>query len=42
MDARSSTALKRSPEQVVGAIHLSVKELDQAVKGLPRKHTLIT
>lgn len=42
VDARSDTALKRHPEQVPGAIHVPLKELDKRAKRLPRNRTLVT
>ncbi len=42
VDARSVTALKRNPQQVPGAIHVPLKELDQRAKQLPRDRTLVT
>lgn len=42
VDARSAAALKRNPQQVPGAIHVPLKELDQRAKQLPRDRTLVT
>lgn len=42
LDARSATALKRNPEQVPGAVHVPLKELDKRAKRLPRNRTLVT
>ena len=42
VDARSATALSRNPWQIPGAIHVPVKQLETAIKLLPRKRTLIT
>ncbi len=42
VDARSATALSRNPLQVPGAIHVSKKEVESAVKRLPRNRTLVT
>ena len=42
VDARSTTALSRNPWQIPGAIHVPVKQLETAIKLLPRKRTLIT
>ncbi len=42
VDARSATALSRNPLQVPGAIHAPIKDIDKAVKGLPRKQTIVT
>ena len=42
VDARSATALSRNPWQIPGAIHVPVKQLETAIKSLPRKRTLIT
>lgn len=42
VDARSATALARNPSQVPGAIHVPAKNLDAALKQLPRNRTLVT
>lgn len=42
VDARSATALSRNPLQVPDAIHAPIKDLDKAVKSLPRKRTIVT
>ncbi len=42
VDARSTTALSRNPLQVRGAIHVSVKEVEQRLRQLPRDRILIT
>ena len=42
VDARSATALSRNPLQIPGAIHVPVKQLETAIKLLPRKRTLLT
>lgn len=42
VDTRSTTALKRNPQQVPGAIQMPLKELDQRAKRLPRNRTLVT
>ena len=42
VDARSAIALSRNPIQVPGAIHAPIKDLDKAVKRLPRKQTIVT
>lgn len=42
VDARSATALSRNPLQIPSAIHLPAKEVDQAMKRLPRNRTLVT
>ena len=42
VDARSATALSRNPWQIPGAIHVPVKQLEAAIKSLPRKRTLVT
>jgi len=42
VDARSATALSRNPLQVPGAIHVPIKNLDKAMKQVPRNRTLVT
>lgn len=42
VDSRSAMALQRNPQQVPGAIHVPLKELDQRAKHLPRDRTLVT
>jgi hypothetical protein len=42
VDARSATALHRNPNQVAGAVHVLIKELDQRVKQWPHNRTLVT
>ncbi|TAM78950.1 MAG: hypothetical protein EPN47_19765 [Acidobacteria bacterium] len=42
VDARSATALTRNPQQVPGAIHVSMKNLEVGAKELPRGRTLVT
>lgn len=42
VDARSDTALHRIPRQVPGAIHVPVKQFDQAMNRLPRNRKLVT
>jgi len=42
VDVRSTTALKRNPEQVPSAIHVPLKEFDERAKCLPRDRTLVT
>lgn len=42
VDARSATALHRNPNQVPGAVHVPIKELDQRVKQLPHDRTIVT
>ena len=42
VDVRSAAARKRNPEQVPGAIHVPLKELDKQAKRLPRSRTLVT
>ncbi len=42
VDVRSTTALKRNPQQVPSALHVPLKELDEQAKRLPRDRTLVT
>jgi rhodanese-related sulfurtransferase len=42
VDARSTTALSRNPLRVPGAIHVPAKEVEKALKRLPRNRTLVT
>lgn len=42
VDSRSATALSRNPLQVPGAIHVPAKEVENALKRLPRNRTLVT
>jgi rhodanese-related sulfurtransferase len=42
VDVRRATSLKRNPEQVPGAIHVPIKELNQRAKRLPCDRTLVT
>jgi len=42
VDARSATAQARDPTQVPGAIHVSIKELEQRAKLLPHGRPIIT
>ena len=42
VDARSATALSRNPLQVPGAIHVPIKDIDNAVKSVPPKRTIVT
>jgi rhodanese-related sulfurtransferase len=42
VDARSATALAGNPRQVPGAVHVSVKALDEKADHLPRDRTIIT
>lgn len=42
VDARSATALSRNPLQVPGAIHVPIKDIDNAVKGVPPKRAIVT
>lgn len=42
VDVRSTTALKRNPEQVPSALHVPLKELEERAKRLPRDRTLVT
>lgn len=42
VDARSATALTRNPQQVTGAIHVPMKNLEAGAKELPRGRTLVT
>lgn len=42
LDARSPRALARNPRQVPGALHVPVKQVDQAVRWLPRNRVLVT
>lgn len=42
VDARSATSLRRDPTQVPNAIHVPVKDLEQAIQRLPSDRTLVT
>lgn len=42
VDARSATALTRNPQQVPGAVHVPIKQLEEKLKKLPRNRTLVT
>ena len=42
VDARSATALKRIPQEIPGAIHVPIKQLEENLAKLPHNRTLIT
>jgi len=42
VDARSATALARDPEQIPDAVHVPLKHLEEAAKGLPRERAVVT
>ncbi len=42
VDARSATALKKIPQEIPGAIHVPLKQLDGNLPKLPHDRTLIT
>ncbi len=42
VDARSATAQNRIPQEIPGAIHVPVKQLEENLAKLPHNRTLIT
>ncbi len=42
VDARSTTALKKVPREIPGAIHVPIKHLEENLRMLPHDRALIT